>query len=208
MLAASILYVALYPRKSTWGIMRCSIESIEIVWDWQLWCVCFNINISSIVTVFNPNIVGSILYGAKHELFVVFSTYDVRRLGWTEIEDQGLFIPGYDSSLVRSKGVIEKLDLPFAFSIVYEIWKNGGILSILALGSAVVKPQLFQGVPNPRYSPAFFIGMKCQENVTFSKESLISLKYKTSQNCNYSYSMSLRSFQNYYSLGNRDILYL
>jgi hypothetical protein len=190
LLVASALYFLFFPKKSTWSIVEFVLNKAAIQFNYNRYCYTFNADFTSKVEINNPNLLGSLVYKSRYELFVVFSQYNIQRIGFTDV-DPGL-IPGKGSQIVSSIGKIEDLNIVLSLKILHELWKNDGVLSVMALGIAEVKPQIHGNIQLIKAVPTFLVGIKCMEKVKLSfARNYISLAANISQNCNYTYELKL-----------------
>lgn len=161
LILASIVYLAMYPKKSTWSIEKCLVTGIAFHFDWQNF-LTFTLYTNTKIIVFNPNLVGSRIERANCELFIVFSKYDIRRIGSAKLIPSEIRRRGF--GVIESVGEIDNIKLPFSLEILFEILKNNGRLRVMALGNAQVKPRN-PDILKGSILPDFLVGMKCIEDL-------------------------------------------
>lgn len=182
-IATAIFYLALYPKRSKWGI-----ERITLTGFWP--CIVessigLDIYLDAFVQIINPNLFGSELERARYEVFVIFSPYQKIYLGLITL-DQKYWIPGAN---IGENGVVticaqfhlQSLNVPLALRLLHTIFRTGS-LDILALGTAQV---------NSLSAVKTLVGIKCVESISIAFWSSHFLKLNSedgqSNNCEFTY---------------------
>lgn len=182
---AACVYVTFYPKKSTWGILSVYFTDFKLKFDFERFCISFDIYIQSTVRIWNPNLVDSWLDRSKFDLFQVNSKYSIRKLGFTEVKS--IHIPGRRHKNIEALTIIENMDIITGIGILLNILKNDYSMNIMALGSAQVKPSNFHKFPF-NYNLEFLVGIKCIEKVQFfTDNTFVKLANNVSRNCLYTY---------------------
>jgi hypothetical protein len=196
-LAATALIVYLFPKGAPWDLVAVAVTSI-----WPSISPTGHLEINVVATakilISNQNYVGSHLYRARLDVYAHVDTpWDPNivsfapRIGYIDVGEHDISgLKGRTSppSVVTADVTIDRISLYVAYCLLSTLWNSSGLLSVTALGSALVQADLV----NPYLDPLLLISMRCPEELVIHMNlfsNLATLKNSPSQRCQMNYNM-------------------
>lgn len=201
-----VMFYTLYPKKSTWGLVSVGIRGISFSFRVRE-LVVVNMQLESQVEIRNPNLFGSDLKRAKYEVFLAKSKYGTHRMGVVDVGTAT--VPGRGSVLVPAKVSLENMDIVFLLNLLRDIWRNSGLLNIIALGTAEVHTAFSSTGLNKTLETRMLVGAKCAETVQLLwSTKLARLERNPSKDCAFTYQWLPHTIRNSSALPFIDRKYL
>ena len=201
-LAATALIVYLFPKSAPWSLISVALCSV-----WPSINSSGHLELSVVATakiiISNHNYVGSRLQRARLDVYAHLDNPNSRsaknndlvsfapRIGFIDVGEHdigGMRGRTSPASVITADITIDRISLYVAYCLLHTLWNANGLLSVTALGTALVQPDLI----NPLVDPLLAISMRCPEELIFNVNpfNVASLRHSPSFSCQMIYNMA------------------